>query len=85
MSARTLRRRGLRLRTDEAGYLDINVQPSGGGTPRLVQRVLRRGRTLTLRLPAGWSRRGASLAIGGTITDADGNYGDLPITVKLGR
>ena len=86
LSARTLRRRGLRLRADEAGHLDINVQPSaGGGTPRLIQRVLRRGRTLTLRLPAGWARAGASLSIGGTITDADGNYGDLPTTVKLGR
>ena len=61
------------------------MQRSGGGTPRLVNRVLRRGRTLTLRLPSGWLRAGASLSIGGTVTDADGNYGDLPTTIKLGR
>ena len=83
LSARTVRRRGLRLRANEAGHLDAVVQRSNDG--RLVNRVLRRGQTITVRLPARWLRPGASLLISGRITDADGNYGDLPITVKLGR
>ena len=83
LSARTVRRRGLRLRANEAGHLDAVVQRSSDG--RLVNRVLRRGRTITVRLPARWLRPGASFLISGRLTDADGNFGDLPITVKLGR
>jgi hypothetical protein len=64
-------------------HLNAAVSRSPGGTPRLVDRVLRRGRTPTLRLPAGWLRSGASLDMNGTVTDADGNYGDLPRTVRL--
>ena len=87
LSLRTLRRRGLRLRANEAGHLDAAVQPPEGvgDLPRIVDRALRRGQTLRVRLPAAWLRRpGATLLISGSVTDADGNYGDLPITVKLG-
>ena len=87
LSLRTLRARGLRLRANEAGHLDAAVQPPEGvdELPRIVDRAVRRGQTFKLRLPAAWLRRpGATLLISGSITDADGNYGDLPITVKLG-
>ena len=65
---------------------DAVVQRSGGGTAALVHRVLRRGRTLTLRLPARLATRPARASSSAArLTDADGNFGDLPITVKLGR
>ena len=84
LRVRTLRRRGLRLRRTRTGPAGRSSKRSGGGTPRIVDRVLRRGQDVK-RLPAAWLRRpGASLMIGGTITDADGNIGDLPITIKLG-
>jgi hypothetical protein len=82
LSARTVRRRGLRLRANEAGHLSAVVQRASDG--RLVNRVLRRGQTVKLRLPRRWLRPGAELLISGTVTDADGNAGDLPITIKLG-
>jgi len=87
LSLRTLRRAGLRIRTSEASHLWGSVSLLNASAELRVDRVLRRGQTVALRVPPGIldgaarrlaRGRAADLGLYVGLTDSNGNRADPP-------